>query len=40
MGRITTSCRYVTDIIEKDLLSLRELGGGVNSKTLQKLRYF
>ena len=31
MGRISTSSRYVIDIIGTDPLSLGELGGGVSS---------
>ena len=27
MGRVSTSCKYVIDIIGMDLLSLGELGG-------------
>ena len=40
MGKISTSPRYGIDITGTDLLSLRELGGGVNSKKLEKIRYF
>jgi len=39
MGRISTSSRYVIDIIETDLFSLGELGV-VNLENLEKLRYF
>ena len=41
MGRISTSSRYVIDIIGTDPLSVGELGGGfVNSEKFEKLRYF
>ena len=40
MGRISTSSRYVIDIIGMDPLSLGEWGGGVNSEKLEKMRYF
>ena len=40
MGRISTSYRYVIDIIETDLFTLEEMGGGVDLKKLEKLRYF
>ena len=40
MGGIKTSPRYVIDITGLNLLSLRELGRGVNSEKLEKLRYF
>ena len=36
MGKISTSPRYVIDITRTDPLSLGELGGRVNSKTLKK----
>ena len=39
MGRISTSSRYVIDIIGTDPFSLEELGG-VNLENLEKLRYF
>ena len=39
MGRISTSSRYVIDIIGTDLFSLEELGG-INLEKLEKLRYF
>ena len=39
MGRISTSYRYVIDIIGTDPFSLGELGG-VNLEKLEKLRYF
>ena len=39
MGRISTSYRYVIDIIGTDLFSLEELGG-VDLEKLEKLRYF
>ena len=39
MGRISTSSRYVMDIIETDPFSLEELGG-VNLEKLEKLKYF
>ena len=39
MGSISTSYRYVIDIIGTDPFSLRELGG-VNFEKLEKLRYF
>ena len=35
MGRISTSSRYVIDIIGTDPLSLGELGGGVNSEKFE-----
>ena len=40
MGRISTSSRYVIDVIETDPLSLGQWGEGVNSEKLEKLRYF
>ena len=40
MGKISTGPRYVIDIAETDPLSLGELGGGVNSEKLGKMRYF
>ena len=40
IGIISTSSRYVIDITRRDLLSLGELGGGVNSEKSEKLRYF
>ena len=39
MGRISTSYRYVIDIIETDPFSLEELGA-VNLEKSKKLRYF
>ena len=39
MGRISTSCRYVIDIIGTDPFSLGELGV-VNLGKFEKLRYF
>ena len=39
MRRISTSYKYVIDIIGTDPFSLRELGG-VNLVRLEKLRYF
>ena len=39
MGRISTSYRYVIDIIGTDPFSLGELGV-VNLEKLEKLRYF
>jgi len=39
MGRISTSYRYVIDIVGTDLISLEELGGADLEK-LEKLRYF
>ena len=39
MRRISTSSRYVIDIIGTDPFSLEELGG-VNLEELEKLRYF
>jgi len=39
MGRVSTSYRYVIDIIGTDPLSLEELEG-VNLEKLEKLRYF
>ena len=39
MGRISTSYRYVIDIIGTDPFSLGEQGG-VNLEKLEKLRYF
>ena len=39
MGRISTNCRYVIDIIGTDPFSLEELGG-VNLEKLGKLTYF
>ena len=38
MGRITTSSRYVIDIIGRDPLSLGELGGGVLIGKIRKIR--
>ena len=41
MGRISTSYRYLIDIIGTDPLSLGELGCVcVNLEKLEKLRYF
>ena len=40
MGKTSRSPIYVTDIIGTDLLCLGELGGGVNSEKLEKMRYF
>ena len=40
MGKISTSPRYGIDITGTDLVSLGELGGRVNSKKLEKVRYF
>ena len=41
MRRISTSSRYVIDIIGMDLFSLEELGGVcVNLEKLKKLRCF
>ena len=39
MGRISTSSRYVIDIIGTNPFSLEELGG-VNLEKFEKLRYF
>ena len=39
MGKISTSSRYVIEIIGTDPLSLGEFGG-VNSEESEKLRYF
>ena len=39
MGRISTSFRYLIDIIETDPFSLEELGG-VNLEKFEKLRHF
>ena len=39
MGRISTSSRYVIDIIGTDPSSLEELRG-VNLEKIEKLRYF
>ena len=40
VGKISTRPRYVIDITRTDPLSLGELGGGVNSEKLEKIRYF
>ena len=41
MGKISISPRYGIDITGTDLISLGKLGGGrVNSKNLEKMRYF
>ena len=41
MGRISTSSRYVIDIIETDPFSLEELwGGGVYLKKIRKTEVF
>ena len=40
MGKISTSPRYVIDITGMDLLCLGELGGGINYKKFEKMRYF
>ena len=40
MGKISTSPRYGIDISGTDLLSLAELGREVNSKKLEKIRFF
>ena len=40
MGKITKSPRYVIEITGTNLPCLEELGGGVNSEKLEKLRYF
>ena len=40
VGKISTSPRYGIDITGTDLLSLGEFGGRVNSKKLEKMRYF
>ena len=39
-GKIIKSPRYVIDITGTDLLCLGELGGRVNSKKIEKMRYF
>ena len=39
MGRISSSYRYMVDIIVTDLFSLKELGG-VDWEKIEKLRYF
>ena len=38
--KISTSPRYVIDITGMDPLSLGESGGRVNSKKIEKIRYF
>ena len=41
MGKISTSPRYMIDMIGTDPLSLGQLGGGGgNSEKLEKMRYF
>ena len=40
MEKISTSPGYGIDITGTDLLSLGELGGGVNFEKLEKMRYF
>ena len=40
MGKISTSPRYRIEITGTDLLSLRELGGGVSSTKLEKNEVF
>ena len=40
MGRISTSYRYVIDIIGKDPFSLGEPGEGVNSEKIRKIKVF
>ena len=40
MVKISTSPRNGIDIAGTDLLSLGELGGGGNSKKLDKIKYF
>ena len=40
MEKIRKSPRYMFDITGTDPLSLGELGGGVNSEKLEKMRYF
>ena len=40
MGKISTSRRYIIDITGTDPLCLGELGGGVNSEQIRKMRYF
>ena len=39
MGRMSTSSRYMIDIIGKDPLSFGGVGGDVNSEKLEKMRY-
>ena len=39
-GKISTSPRYIIDITGTDPLSLGDLGGRVNPKKLEKMRYF
>ena len=40
MGRLSTSYRYVIDIIGTNLFTLEELGGDINLEKLKKLRNF
>ena len=40
MGKLSTSARYGIDITGTNLLSLGELGRRVNSKKLEKMRFF
>ena len=40
MGEISTSPRYVIDITRTDPLFLGEWEGRVNSKKLERMRYF
>ena len=40
MEKISTSYRYVIEVLGTDPFSLGELGGGVNLEKLEKLRYF
>ena len=39
MGKISTSPRYVIDITGTEPLSLKELGGGLILKKIEKMRY-
>ena len=40
MGKISTRLRYGIGISRTDLVTLGELGGGVDSNKLEKIRYF
>ena len=40
MEKISTSPKYVIEITGTDPLSLGDLGGRINSKKLEKVRYF
>ena len=39
-GKNKTSPRYMIDKTGTDVLSLGQMGGGVNSEKIEKIRYF